>query len=537
MKSIIKSVAIVAIAFLLCSEAYSQIPRIISYQGVLTDPNGNLLPDGNHHLKLVLYNNAFGATPLYTETQTVPVVRGVFNVLIGTSTPIPTTLTFDRAYFLGVSVDGGPELQPRTPLTSVPYALHAAMADNVSDNAPVVRSVNGLTGALTINGGSGVSVSQNGNDITITNTAAPGTGNNSGFVLPYAGSVSTPSTAFKVTNTNNGLDAYAVHGVLDNIAAGLQSAAVRGENKATGSISSGSGVFGSHSGGGWGMQGTSVSGVGSQGTSITGRGVAGLSTDNTGLWGMSVNKYGVEGGSTNHVAGHFELANTSNNNNAVEAITAGLGFGAWNQGKWKGTMALAIDSTTVGGVGLKAEANGKLASAVWADAKSWNTLTYGVYGISRSKDSASTGVAGNNTSLVGQVYGTTGSVVSSDTNSAGVKGITTNRGAGVIASYVGSSSGNALEINNGYIKVTGSTNRTAFIHTAQLFNTVTNQTRLSYPGMDATDILIVTANGAAVPASEYGVYWTGSEWRIVGYALTFMPIGTMFNVLVIKQKG
>ena len=28
--------------------AFSQVPRTISFQGVLTDAQGNLIPDGNH---------------------------------------------------------------------------------------------------------------------------------------------------------------------------------------------------------------------------------------------------------------------------------------------------------------------------------------------------------------------------------------------------------------------------------------------------------------------------------------------------------
>lgn len=520
------------------SGVYAQIPRILSYQGVLTDPNGTLLPDGNHVLKLTLYSSAFGTTPLYFEIQSVPVIRGVFNVIIGTSTPIPTSLTFDRAYFLGVSVDGGPELQPRTPLTSVPYALHAGIADNLSDDAPVVKSLNGLTGNLTISAGNGINFTQTGSDIKITNSAAPGSGGNFGFVLPYAGSTSTPNAAFKVTNTNNGLDAYAIHGVLDNTSAGLQAAAVRGENRGTGSPASGSGVFGSHNGNGWGVLGTSVTGTGVHGTSTGGNGVTGISQDATGNFGTSINSFGVRGVSTNGVAGSFELSQLLNAKNALQGITIGNGYGAWGQGRLLGVKALAIDSLTTLGFGINAEARGKTATAVLGDATSWNTITYGVYGTSRSIDSGSVGVYGNQTSPVKPVWGVFGNVVSGDTNSAGVRGVSTNRGAGVMASYTGTSTtGTALEINNGYLKVTGATNRTAFIHTTSLININANQTRLNYNGMDATDILIITPNGATVPVGDYNVFWTGSEWRIYGASLTFMPVGISFNVLIIKQKS
>jgi hypothetical protein len=76
-----------------------------------------------------------------------------------------------------------------------------------------------------------------------------------------------------------------------------------------------------------------------------------------------------------------------------------------------------------------------------------------------------------------------------------------------MASYTGTSTtGTALEINNGYLKVTGATNRTAFIHTTSPININANQTRLNYNGMDATDILIITPNGATVPVGDYNVF-------------------------------
>ena len=36
----------------------AQVPRQISYQGILTDANGVIVPDGNHALALSLYDAA-----------------------------------------------------------------------------------------------------------------------------------------------------------------------------------------------------------------------------------------------------------------------------------------------------------------------------------------------------------------------------------------------------------------------------------------------------------------------------------------------
>ena len=57
MKNIFLSIALVALFSL---DILAQVPRVISYQGVLTDNQGNLLPDGNRTLTLKLYDNLFG---------------------------------------------------------------------------------------------------------------------------------------------------------------------------------------------------------------------------------------------------------------------------------------------------------------------------------------------------------------------------------------------------------------------------------------------------------------------------------------------
>lgn len=53
MKNIFLSIALVALFSL---DILAQVPRVISYQGVLTDNQGNLLPDGNRTLTLKLYH-------------------------------------------------------------------------------------------------------------------------------------------------------------------------------------------------------------------------------------------------------------------------------------------------------------------------------------------------------------------------------------------------------------------------------------------------------------------------------------------------
>jgi len=131
----------IVLVVVVAAVASAQVPRVLSYQGILTDSQGRILPDGEYQLTIRLYDRVDATEPIYVEEQRVEAVRGVVNVLIGTVEPLPWRLTFDRVYYVGISVNGSEELRPRTMLTAVPYALRsesAAVADvarTVADGA------------------------------------------------------------------------------------------------------------------------------------------------------------------------------------------------------------------------------------------------------------------------------------------------------------------------------------------------------------------------------------------------------------------
>ncbi|MBK8910264.1 MAG: hypothetical protein IPM61_02950 [Chlorobi bacterium] len=175
MKTLRHAFSLALATLALCATGLAQAPRTISYQGLLTDASGNLISDGNHTLRLSLYESASGGAAIFSETQTVPVVRGLFNIIIGATTPIPQTLLFNRAYFLGVSVDGGTELAPRTPLTTAPYAFYADLAGGLAPGAKgVVTSLNGSDGDLTLVGGGATTITKDGSTITISSVGGSG---------------------------------------------------------------------------------------------------------------------------------------------------------------------------------------------------------------------------------------------------------------------------------------------------------------------------------------------------------------------------
>ena len=150
--------------------------QTISYQGVLIQNSTPL--NGPHTLQLTIYDQPTGGTPLFSESHSgVQVMQGEFDVMIGSMTPIPGSLAFDKQYYLGVAVDNGSELSTRGLFGYVPNAFRAKVADGLSANAQgVVTSLNGKSGTLTLAGGGGTTVNQSGSTITISSSGSGGTG-------------------------------------------------------------------------------------------------------------------------------------------------------------------------------------------------------------------------------------------------------------------------------------------------------------------------------------------------------------------------
>ncbi|MBC8400427.1 MAG: tail fiber domain-containing protein [Candidatus Marinimicrobia bacterium] len=110
----------------------AQIPRTLSYQGVLSDETGSPKPDGSYTFTFTLYNTSTGDAAIWTETKTLNVARGLFHTALGDLEPFGAAVEFEEPYWLGILVAGEPELSPRIQLTSVGYSFNALRADTAS---------------------------------------------------------------------------------------------------------------------------------------------------------------------------------------------------------------------------------------------------------------------------------------------------------------------------------------------------------------------------------------------------------------------
>jgi hypothetical protein len=117
------SLVSIILLLLFLNISFSQIPQTLSYQGVLTDASGIPVTDGDYTLTFRLYESETGGTAIWTEGQTITLINGLFNVILGKAISYP--VPFDKPYWLGITIDSGSELSPRIELTSSAYSLNS----------------------------------------------------------------------------------------------------------------------------------------------------------------------------------------------------------------------------------------------------------------------------------------------------------------------------------------------------------------------------------------------------------------------------
>ncbi|MBI3985061.1 MAG: site-specific integrase [Candidatus Levybacteria bacterium] len=131
-------------------------PRILSFQGRLTDNNDNPITTANTLIRFAIYDDisASGAALLWQEVDSVnPDVDGIFNVLLGNVSAIPSTLFSENAaLYLGVTIEATPELGPRQQLATVAYAANSETLQGLPPITAVGASTSNVVLALDSSG-------------------------------------------------------------------------------------------------------------------------------------------------------------------------------------------------------------------------------------------------------------------------------------------------------------------------------------------------------------------------------------------------
>jgi hypothetical protein len=121
-------------------------PPVIQYQGRLLDSTtGQPKPDGAYAMAFNLYPVNTGGAPLWTETKSVNVSKGLFSTLLGDTTALSLGNFNGQELYLGVTVGADPEATPRQRLAHVAYALYAETA-RAATNATAAANADALDG-------------------------------------------------------------------------------------------------------------------------------------------------------------------------------------------------------------------------------------------------------------------------------------------------------------------------------------------------------------------------------------------------------
>ena len=272
--------------FVLCAilSGMSTSAQYLSYQGMVYNEDGEIFSDGDYMMGFSIYNSS-KVLLWHEDHPDVKTEGGHFHVLLGIIKPIE--LPFDQEYFLGISIAGKNELNSLIPLASVPYSLHAKIANSIDGfEASTTPEPNKLL-ALDTYGKFPPSVfrvkkpeyegiRKNTRDSSVASTARPvlsalNTGSDRGLFIESKGS--------KALISKNNSDTQA---------------AIEGENFGLGA----------------GLRGTSKlhHGVIGYSESATNAGVLGNNQNGTGVWGNSIEHHGVSGQTNDGHAVYGETA-------------------------------------------------------------------------------------------------------------------------------------------------------------------------------------------------------------------------------------
>lgn len=116
------------------------VPTLISFQGFLSDSNGDPVADGSYPMQFGLYSSSSGGTAIWAESHaSVSVGGGYFAVLLGGGSctmgcPLDAADFSSAERYLQSSIDTGSGFEdfPRQQLTAVPYAMQADEAITAS---------------------------------------------------------------------------------------------------------------------------------------------------------------------------------------------------------------------------------------------------------------------------------------------------------------------------------------------------------------------------------------------------------------------
>jgi hypothetical protein len=124
------ALALTGVLLLVSITSTGQIPRELSYQGLLTDDSGRPLINAPVSLVFRIYDAPSGGNQLWSESQVTSTgATGVISVVLGSTSPIDCDL--GEPLWVELVVDGN-TVSPRSKLTPSLYSLNASDAERLA---------------------------------------------------------------------------------------------------------------------------------------------------------------------------------------------------------------------------------------------------------------------------------------------------------------------------------------------------------------------------------------------------------------------
>lgn len=199
----------------LVTGAWGDLHQTINYQGYLCNTAGTPV-NSTERVNFSFYTVSSGGSALWTETQSITPVNGIYSVQLGNVTAFPADFfASNDTLYLGIKVGADPEMTPRQQLTMTPYAFRAATADNVVNGLYSSGAYSDPAWLTSLAGnkisGTVASATNAGNANTVTNGLySSGLYSNPAWLTSLAGSkitgaVASATTAVNASSVTNGV--------------------------------------------------------------------------------------------------------------------------------------------------------------------------------------------------------------------------------------------------------------------------------------------------------------------------------------------
>ena len=409
---------IILCSALLIGNAFADAPKIVNYQGYLTDAAGAPV-SGANSMVFNLYNSSVGGVLLWSETQAaVTVTNGIYQVNLGSVTPF--NLSFDQPYYLGVAVGADPEMTPRQAFTGTPYALGLAPGSSVT-----LSDSSSNASALSVS-----SNSTNANAFSVTKTGLYGNGGSfvineptNNYSAVYGYSQGTGAGIYGVATTGASAGQFDIGGASNSkpaLLAQTLGTGNAGRFTINNPSSTNHSIYTSTPGSGYGVWASSASGIGVYGTSATSNGIFGFTSNGvTGVTGRADNVAGIGVYGVNWASGAYGYL--------------GKEYGVYgNAGSMAGVRGQS--SSAYGVYGSSSTSSGVYGSSA---------SSFGVYGVNTAATSGIAGVYGRANNTTGTTYGVMGTCAGSTSYAVYGNHDTTNN-----YGYLGTNSYGAYGRNN-----------------------------------------------------------------------------------------